>query len=246
MSHPDASPLADYAVAVEDLAGRVLAALRGVQDTPGPAAHVAEAPDIKAALAAVRVLGPDVFAPALLAGVPPGPDDLTTVTEALRVFPPAPGDPPEVARLTRATVALLARHGGEVPAVEDGIPSPAPEDDADPPWRAWSLTMARLAPLTLPGAAGPLGDRAGRRALDLSRGLARSLMRRDYPTAARLARWVALARARGATAGLDIEPVVRHLELCGGGSARTALDITIARLLIPDRGERPGPTGHFA
>jgi hypothetical protein len=242
MSQTDSVPSAEYGAAVESLAVRLLAALRGTGDFPGLAAHVDGAADTKAALAAVRVLGPDVFAPALLASVRFGPDDRDVVHESLSVFPSAPDDPPEVACLTQATTALLIRFG----AGATGIPEPA-EGDAAPAlpeithWRAWAQRIALLAPMALPGLDGPVVRDAGNRGLALKRGLVRAMLRRDYPTVARLTRWAALVQSRqGALPGLDIEPVVEHLELCGAVGARTVLDTEIAARLISGRGARRG------
>ncbi|GGZ29175.1 hypothetical protein GCM10010387_23120 [Streptomyces inusitatus] len=255
MSHTDSAPSAEYGAAVESLAGRVLLAVSGGEESPDLAAHLRKALDTKAALAAVRVLGPDVFAPALLASVPSSPTDREVVAEALRVFPSAPGDPPEVAWLDRATLALLARPDngtigtiGTVVAVDSaadgasesssesasGGAEPAPEERH---WRPWAQGMARLSPLALPGVRGEAAEQASRRVLDLYRGLTRSMLRRDYPTTARLARWGALAEGAGTAAlpGMDIETVVRHLELCGAVGARTVLDTTIAGRIVAAR-----------
>ncbi|MYS23349.1 MULTISPECIES: hypothetical protein [unclassified Streptomyces] len=232
---------------MDSLAGHVLAALRSAQDPPGLAAHVAQAADTRAALAAVRVLGPDVFAPALLAGAPFGPADREVVAEALRVFPLSAGDPPEAVRLGRATAALLARCGGDAPVPGPSAAGPdpgaaGPDPNAAGPdlsaaattgdWQTWVRWMARLSPLALPGLNGPVREQAARRTLDLSRGLARSMLRRDHPTAARLARWVALAPRSVAVPGMDIAAVVTHLELCGATGARTVMNTAVARLLL--------------
>ncbi|MFE7569167.1 hypothetical protein ACFU76_19755 [Streptomyces sp. NPDC057539] len=244
MSHAGFAPPADYAAAVDSLAGHVLDALRNVKNPPGLAVHVARAADRQAALAAVRVLGPDVFAPALLTGIPFGPADREVAAEALRVFPPSPDDPPEAIRLVRATATLLARYdgtGAAVPGAIVALPDPAGEPDpveTEGDWRAWALWMARLSPLALPGPAGPVSEQAARRTLDLSRGLTRSMLRRDYPTAARLARWVALVPSAVTAPGMDITAVVTHLELCGATGVRTVVNTAIARLLIAGHQER--------
>ncbi|MDT0441471.1 hypothetical protein [Streptomyces johnsoniae] len=227
MSYPDPSPHAVYAAAVESLAGRVLGALTGTQGPAGPARHVEEAGDPKAALAAVRVLGPDVFAPALLAGAPFGPADREAVTEAFRVFPPGPDDPPETVWRDRATAALLTRHGGDPVAPGAQPVSRTPRHR----WRIWAGWMARLSPLALPGVTGPLPDPDARAAQALAMGTTRALLRRDHPTAARLARWAAYADGRGVPCTLDLGAVLDHIELCGSGTARTALDTAIARRL---------------
>ncbi|MFP8959701.1 hypothetical protein ACLIYP_03870 [Streptomyces nanhaiensis] len=262
MPNPDTPSRTDYAAAVEGLADRVLGALRGAGDPAVDPAVVAsqvdEAPDPKVALAAVRVLGPDVFAPALLAGVPFGPGDARAVAESLRIFPPAPDAAPEAAWRDWTTVRLLARYGGGSPdstftdTPEDtlGVREPAPPGGTGPAgspgspgpsWRDLSLSMAQLSPLALPNVDGPVHETALDRLRDLSRGTARAMLRRDYPTAARLARWLACALHRGARPDLDTAAVVRHLELHCGGGGRTALDTAVARgLLDRSQPQRPG------
>ncbi len=116
------------------------------------------------------------------------------------------------------------------------------DEQADSPWRAWSLRMARLSPLALPGIDGPVHEAADRRCRALARGATRAMLRRDYPIAACLARWLACARLRGTRPDLDVAAMVRHIELHGVGGARTALDTAIARRMLEraDRTERPG------
>ncbi|MDG9702783.1 hypothetical protein [Streptomyces sp. DH37] len=253
MPNPDVSPRAAYASAVESLANRVLGALRGAEDAAVVAAQVEDAPDPKAALAAVRVLGPDVFAPALLAGRAFGPADARAVADSFRIFPPDPGAAPDAAWRDWTTVRLLARFG-DAPEDTLGVPEPAAFEEAAEPdgpnstdgtdgpvpsWRTRSLRMAGLHPLALPDVDGPVHEAALRRLRDLSRGTSRAMLRRDYPTAARLARWLAWAVHRGTRPELDAAAVVRHLELHCGSGGRTALDIAVARHLL-DQSERPG------
>jgi hypothetical protein len=255
MPNPDVSPRAAYASAVESLANRVLGALRGAGDAAVVAAQVEDAPDPKAALAAVRVLGPDVFAPALLAGGTFEPADARAVADSFRIFPPDPGAAPDAAWRDWTTVRLLARFGdplgaspGGAPEDTLGVSEPAAfEEETDPDgpdgpvpsWRARSLRLAGLHPLALPDVDGPVHEAALRRLRDLSRGTSRAMLRRDYPTAARLARWLAWAVHRGTRPELDTAAVVRHLELHCGSGGRTALDIAVARRLL-DQSERPG------
>ncbi|WBB61209.1 hypothetical protein O7599_01215 [Streptomyces sp. WMMC500] len=238
---------AEFAQAVEQLAGRVLGALRGTQ-VPLPAVSGGERPADTAALAAVRVLGPDLFAPALFCRQPLPQPDRETLGSALRLFPPRPGDSTEARWRDRTTAALLARgsarsltalpyageegeRAGLAEVVEiAGIVEDA--EDTELSWQERSQRMARLAPLALPEVDGPYQQRACRHVRALSRGATRSLMRRDYPTAARLVRWLALARSRGAQPALDLPTALDHLRLWGAPSARTALDLAIARRLL--------------
>lgn len=238
---------ADYAQAVEQLAGRVLGALRGTQ-VPLPAVSDEDRPADTPALAAVRVLGPDLFAPALFCRQPLPQPDRDTLGAALRVFPPRPGDSTEARWRDRTTAALLARGAagdrGAVPyAGEESERASIAEvvevaglvedaEDTELSWQERSQRMARLAPLALPEVDGPYQQRACLHVRALSRGTARSLMRRDYPTAARLVRWLALARSRGASPALDVPTVLDHLRLWGAPSARTALDLAIATRLL--------------
>ncbi|GAA2295043.1 hypothetical protein GCM10010234_41020 [Streptomyces hawaiiensis] len=230
----EASPTADYAAAVEALALRLLDALNRSAVSGTVADHVRDAADAKAALAAVRVLGPDVFAPALLCSTAPGEGDLEVVDEALVVFPWVPGQQSEAACLAQATAALLARHGGRT----TGMTSCGAEDAVHGfvaeglPWRPWSQRMARLSPLALPGVHPAVTTVACERSLDLARGMTRALLRRDYPTAARLARWVALAHSHSAAVDVNVSGVVRHLSLCGAVGARMTLDLAIIRHVI--------------
>lgn len=241
---------ADYAQAVERLAGRVLGALRGTQ-VPLPAVSDADRPADTTALAAVRVMGPDLFAPALFCRQPLPQPDRDTLDTALRVFPPRPGDSVEARWRDRTTTALLARgaagahpagtyaggepypgEGSERAALAEAAGIAEDAEDTELTWQERSQRMARLAPLALPEVDGPYQQRACLHVRALSRGATRSLMRRDHPTAARLVRWLALAQSRGASPALDVPTVLDHLRLWGAPSARTALDLAIARRLL--------------
>ncbi|WP_326799935.1 hypothetical protein OG946_34930 [Streptomyces sp. NBC_01808] len=246
---------ADYARAVEQLAGRVLGALRGTQ-VPLPAVSDADRPADTTALAAVRVLGPDLFAPALFCRQPLPRHDRETLGSALRVFPPRPGDSTEARWRDRTTAALLARgaagtraavpyaeEDSERAAITEVVEIAGIVEDAEGTeltWKERSQRMARLAPLALPEVDGPYQQRACLHVRALSQGAVRSLMRRDYPTAARLVRWLALAQSRGASPALDVPTALEHLRLWGAPSARTALDLAIAGRLLagPEGGLR--------
>lgn len=250
------------------------------------AAHAERADDPHAALAAIRVVGADAFAPYLLGDAVFHPQDAAAVAQSFAVFPP-PADPPApppagpaepwlVAWRDWATTTLLTRFAGTDDALADLGPSgalaqrpagaPELEPDAtsaaagpgsravteDPgsrtaesaadrpadepaapgtPWQAWSVRMGQLSPLALPGLDGPVHAAARAAPLALARGATRAVLRRDYPTAARIARWLALLGAEGRPLPLDPVPLVEHLRLYGGGP-RLALDVAIAGRLL--------------
>ncbi|MFF8644263.1 hypothetical protein [Streptomyces sp. NPDC015345] len=236
------------------------------------AEHVEAAADPKAALAAVRVIGADLFAPCLLGDAAFSPQDAAAVVQSFVVFPAAvstPPPPPEgaaepwlVAWRDWATATLLARctdpAASAIPDPDGGVLAPRPTGapalaqpdhgpatttttpatahvtDADTGWQLWSVRMGQLAPLALPGLEGPVLDAARAAPLALARGATRAALRRDFPTAARIARWLALLSAEGVPLPFDPAPLVEHLRLHGGGP-RLALDVAIAgRLLTPD------------
>lgn len=226
----------EYAAAVERVAGRTLDALR---DGGGTAALADPAnPDTttrRPLLAAARVLGVNLFAPQLLAGS--GPDDATAtlLAEARRALP-APAPATEEAALVIgwqdwATVRILAAtpHGGTAAVT---APPPAPPGPATAGWQTWSVRMAQLSALALPGLDGPVHDAARANTLDLARGTVRAMLRRDPTTAVRLARWLGWARADGRPVRLEIEPVLDRIGFIGDGTARSELELAIARRLL--------------
>ncbi|GGS24114.1 hypothetical protein GCM10010252_74130 [Streptomyces aureoverticillatus] len=255
-----------YAASAADLALRALDVLRGVEGTAFVAEHVECADDPKAALAAIRYVGADIFAPHLLADAALSPEDAAAVAQSFAVFPPpvrTPEPPPAgaaepwiAAWRDWATAALLARLAG---TEGDGLPAPqpvgapvltdhaddaAPGADSDGPetrasavstpdtgWQHWSVRMGQLSPLALPALDGPVHAAARAAPLALARGATRAMLRRDFPTAARITRWLALLHAEGVRLPLDPLPLVEHLRLHGGGP-RLALDVAIARRLL--------------
>ncbi|MEU9079404.1 hypothetical protein [Kitasatospora sp. NPDC048538] len=220
----------DYAAAVERVAGRTLDALRG----GGGAAALVD-PDTavpRPLLAAVRLLGADLLSPQLLTGAGPDGPAAALLAEARRALP-APAPPSREAALVIgwqdwAAGQVLARtpYGEAVPP-----PAPLPGPD-ELGWQAWSVRMAQLSVLALPGLDGPVHDTARARVLALARGTVRSMMRRDLTTAARLARWLGWAAAEGRPLPLDVGPVLDRIRLAGDGSARTGLELAVARLLL--------------
>ncbi|MFF2655964.1 hypothetical protein ACFVUH_01220 [Kitasatospora sp. NPDC058032] len=277
----------EYAAAVERVAGRVLDALRGAGDPAAPTrrsapdaaarlAHAtpegplpAEGPLSRAELAAVRVLGPDLFAAQLLAGQRLDGPTADAATEALGTFPmsaasPAPGAATTTAAASaaspaatgaalanawrdRATAQLVALAGRPVPALG---PDPVrPQEPTPRDWPRWSVDMARLSALALPRLDGPVHELARRHSLTLARGVTRSMLRRDYRTAARLARWLAWNEADGGPAHLDLGPVLDRIRAVGDGSTRMWLELAITEQLSsagePSGGRTGGnPDGH--
>lgn len=204
------------------------------------AEHVERADDPKAALAAIRVVGADAFAPYLLADAVLHPQDAAAVTQSFALFPPpvnTPDPPPAgaaepwvVAWRDWAMAALLARLTDAGPG---GVlaPRPAGAPEPDTGWQRWSVRMGQLSPLALPGLEGPVHSAARAAPLALARGATRAVLRRDFPTAARITRWLALLGAEGVPLPLDPVPLLEHLRLHGGGP-RLALDVAIARRLL--------------
>ncbi|MFK4066467.1 hypothetical protein [Streptomyces sp. NPDC029674] len=248
---PDQSQTA-YAASAADLALIALDALHGVGGTAMFAEHVERSDDPKAALAALRVVGADAFAPQLLADAVFHPQDAAAVAQSFILFPPAvnpPAPPPAgaaepwlAAWRDWATATLLDRFagaeaGGVLAPRPTGAPVLAepPRGEAVPvsgdPWQRWSVRMGQLSPLALPYLDGPVHAAARAAPQALARGATRAMLRRDYPTAARIARWLALLAYEGVSLPLDPAPLVEHLRLHGGGP-RLALDAEIARRLL--------------
>ncbi|UCM86673.1 hypothetical protein [Streptomyces marincola] len=230
------------------MAHRVLDTLRGVEGTAPLADFVDGAADPKAALAAVRVVGADTLAPQALAGGAPHPRDTAILAQAATVFPapvhsPAPPEGSAenwaVAWRDWATARLLERHADGGPEPHTPQPATGPALAPKGSWQSWNVLMAQLAPLSLPGVEGPVSEAARRHPVSLARGVTRAMLRRDYPTAARLARWTAALHRDRVPLPIDPVPLVEHLGLHAGGGPRLALDLAIARALL---GTDPGRT----
>ncbi|MCC3770817.1 hypothetical protein [Streptomyces sp. UNOC14_S4] len=255
------SSRADFAAAADDLAVRVLSALRGAGGTALVAGHVDSAPDALAALAAIRVIGADTFSPYVLAGATFHAEDAAAVTRSFEAFPlpstdpTAPTDEHTSAWRDWATAQLLARVGGAAAAQRGEATqygeaarygeatghalAAQPEGDAaladTADWQRWSVRMAQLATLAQPGLDGPVHEAARGAALPLSRGVTRCVLRRDFPTAVRLIRWLAWLDHEGVALPLDPLLALEHVRLLGGESPRMALDLTVARRLLEGR-----------
>ncbi|MFJ9041587.1 hypothetical protein ACIRF8_34100 [Streptomyces sp. NPDC102406] len=210
-----------------------------------------------AALGAVRLLGADVLAPCLLTGRTPPAEETAALAAALDALPPQ--QPPPAAPPTGpeppwvrgwidwSLITVLARLD---PAfVPPATPEPPPPPHCDAPtaprrtpatvhadgtrqgWVPWSVLMGQLAPLALPGLDGPVHQAARSAATGLARGATRAVLRRDFPTAARVTRWLAWLHAENVRLPLDPVPLTEHIALLGGGG-RVALDTAIARRLL--------------
>ncbi|MDR6593210.1 hypothetical protein ACFFSW_05245 [Saccharothrix longispora] len=230
------------------LAGHVVGAFGEVGPT-GVADFLDTCSDVVAGLGAVRLVGADVFAPHLLSGRPLDVRDAGAVADAFEAFPavhqPVTHQQRVLAWRDWGTVELLARltsarsaPPGTAEAWRDWATTRLaatrlgrPPGDAaavlgDPgDWPRWSVAVAQLSSLALPGLGGPVHDAVAAEPLALARGATRALLRRDHTTAARLARWVALLADR---VPLDAPLLLEHLGLHAGADARLLLDLTVA------------------
>lgn len=257
------TPLRDeYAAALERVAGRTLDALRGAGGAiaPAPVDPGAGAPS-RSLLAALRVLGPDLFAPQLLAGAAPDEPTALLLAEAHRVFPPAgvaaaaDGNAVVAAWRDWAAGVLLVRALGAAaepagtPSGERSVTAPAPAPAAVPGhgawpeperWQSWSIRMAQLSALALPGLDCAVHHQARTHTLALARGAVRSMLRRDHRAAARLTRWLAWCLADGVAVPLEVEPLLTRLRVVSDDSTRTALELAVAGALLhtAEHGER--------
>lgn len=244
----DATPQEEFSRAAERMAVRaldVLSTLGGADAASAPAVHWSDVSAValggsRAELGGARVLGADLFAPYLLTGTPlhPGLDEARAMALAFEQYPPArPAAAPDPAQRAAstlvwrdwATAEVLGRCGHRVP-----VPPPdghEPEAGAPEHWQQWSVWMAQLSPLALPGLDSPVHDSARRNPRALGCGVVRAMLRRDYRTAARIARWLSLGQAQGVASPVRLEPLLCHVRLFGGPSARTALDVKVGERL---------------
>lgn len=247
MSVVSGPPRAVFATAVETLADSVVRALTGA----GGAFRLADQlppdgnpTDFTAAVAAVRVLGPDVLAPFVLAGHRFGPDDAEVVETSIRMFPSHEPDPKAVGpeldvdnagstvlvRALRdwATGEVLTRLG--VPGLACPYPARAGAGvHRDRGWMVWTQALAQLSPLVAPGLDGGIHADARRYQLDVARGVTRAMLRRDHLTAARLVRWLAARGDVPMDPPFSVAPVLRQLELVAEPDPRLQMEITMAR-----------------
>ncbi|MFJ8826657.1 hypothetical protein ACIREE_33415 [Streptomyces sp. NPDC102467] len=209
------------------------------------------------AVAAVRLLGADVLAPYVLTGRTPPAEERAAIEVALAALPPAqppPAAPPEGAEqawvrawIDWSLVTVLARIDPSYMAPATPEPPPPPRCDAgaarrQPPttvpgdaaregWVPWSVRMGQLSSLALPGQDGPVHQAARSGVLGLARGATRAVLRRDFPTAARITRWLAWLHSERVELPLDPAPLTEHIALLGAGG-RVALDTAISRRML--------------
>ncbi|MDN0193562.1 hypothetical protein [Streptomyces sp. S.PNR 29] len=225
-----------------------------LQEAAGHTDGTTAAPGPVPAAGAVRRSGADALAPYLLTGRTPPPEETAAVRLILAALPPAPQPPAAPPRgpeppWTRAwidwgLVTVLARLDAGAPPVPAPMPAGPPCYDGTAPrhrsaaqggagegWVPWALRMGQLASLALPGLDTPVHQAAHSGAEALARGATRSLLRRDFATAARLTRWLAWLAADGAALPLDAALLVEDIALRGGGN-RCLLDVAICRHLL--------------
>lgn len=224
-----APPRATYAAAVEALAGSVVRALTGQAEGFRLAEQLTISDGGRAGLAAVRVLGPDALAPFVLGAHQFSDVDAEVVADSIRTFPLAdPEHPDAPVRMLRdwATGEILCRLGVDAAVCCYPLGARISHDQG---WVAWAAVLAQLAGLVFPGLDCPVHADARRHRLDLARAVTRAVLRRDYLTAARLTRWLALSGDTPTHPVFAVEPLLRHLELVAEPDARLRLDILMAR-----------------
>jgi hypothetical protein len=237
------------------------ATARGEQSVTADTGGSVVAPDLVVAVGAVRLLGADALAPYALTGQAVLPEESAAVRMAISALPPAqqrPAAPPHGpeppwvrAWIDWGLVTMLACLDPAAPRAALPLPQEPPQCDGSAPhrrsaatavdrpdggscgegWVPWSLRMARLASLALPGLHSPVHDAARSGALALARGATRALLRRDFATAARITRWLAWLTADGVPLPLDAALLTDDITLRGGGD-RCLLDAAISRRLL--------------
>ncbi|MGM1059014.1 hypothetical protein [Saccharothrix sp. Mg75] len=224
--------------AAAEVADRVLNSVDGDGEI-GLADYVNTGADATIALGAVRLIGADVFAPHLLLGRPVHRDDVAVVARSFVVFPPARRTTTRQQRVAAwrdwAAGRLVARAGEASPAGSDVAPTPetaAALLDGAKTWQEWSANAAQLSPLALPGVGGPITAAVLEGTRPLAQGVTRAVLRRDFVTAARLLRWVALSSSNGLRQPLDAALLVERIRLYGGTGSRLSLDLAISRRLL--------------
>ncbi|MEU4805806.1 hypothetical protein [Actinosynnema sp. NPDC023587] len=215
------------------LADRVLGALRGSGGV-GLAEFLDSCADPTSGLGAVRLVGGDVFLPHVVLDRPLSSQDAEVVAASFEVFPPVVAPATHEQRVMAwcdwSTTRELARLSGDAPVAtpEDPVAVLGPVRE----WARWSIAVAQLSSLAYPGAAGPVVEAVRAQPVALCRGAVRTVLRRDFGTASRLARWVAFLHAAGIPLPLDPALLVGHIGLRVGAEPRRLLDLAVARHLV--------------
>lgn len=236
---PDATEMAAQALAAElaDALSDGNGTFRLHRWSPGNADRIN-------ALGALRVLGADVLAPFVVAGHTLAADDTALLRVAVRAFPAPASGTADGSLWVRRDAALaqvlsglgvdtgdwegLAADGLSGGDGSDGTGNPAVAQD----WPMWSAHLVRLSSLALPPVNGPLREQTRVRRRELARGMTRSLLRRDYLSAARLARWLALDAPHAPDREPLLDTALEHLDHLAPDQPRTRLEVAIARRLL--------------
>lgn len=212
-----------------ELAGRVLGALRD-SDGVNLADFLDSCADPTAGLGAVRLMGADALLSHVVRNRVLTARDADVVAASLDVFPPLTPEQRVMTWHDRSTARLLARLTGDVPVETPEDPEvvlgPARE------WARWSVVVAQLSSWAYPGATGPVVDAVAAQPLALCRGVLRTMLRRDFATAGRLSRWIALLHAKGVRLPVDPVLLVEHIGARIGPEPRRLLDLAVARHLV--------------
>ena len=239
-----------YAAAVQTLAGSVVRALTGEDDNFQLAKQLPVG-DGNAGLAAVRVLGPDMLAPFVLGNHRLRPDDAAVIAASLRMFPMSALGADKEDNLEKrssykstipiqslrdwATGQMMTRLG-----ISDFVvPYPVQAVSGvgrDRGWVNWVRVLTQLSPLALLGLDCPIHAGARRYRLDVARGVTRAMLRRDYLTAARLARWYTAGDDIPMDPSFPMESAWRQMEFVAKPDTRLLLEVTVARCWLKESG----------
>ncbi|MFI9005864.1 hypothetical protein ACIGNX_01360 [Actinosynnema sp. NPDC053489] len=224
-----------FSSAVQHLADDVVRALSGADHAFSLSDHIGHGAHRTAGLAAVWVLGADALAPFVVNRLPFTSADGEVLLTAARLFGDRPGDretPLHGLRRWALDQASFLVGGPRLPLSDRPGALAAHEGGRD--WPVWSARMAELAFLVLPRLPNPLHAQVATGRLDLARGLTQAILRQDWFTAARLARWLA---AVPPLPGLNLDSALERVQLWDGHDAHARLHLAVARVLLRE-GER--------
>ncbi|MCA1605046.1 MAG: hypothetical protein LC775_06160, partial [Acidobacteria bacterium] len=197
----------------------------------------------------VRVLGPDVLAPFVLASHRLGPDDKEVIAASLRMFPLSVLDAntkgnSEKRQSEEGAIPLRSLHDWAIGQMMmrlgvSGFVVPYPVQAAsdvgrDRGWVSWVRMLAQLSPLALPGLDCPIHADVRKYRLDVARGVTRAMLRRDYLTAARLSRWFTVGNDLPVDPPFSVESVWRQMEFVAKSDTRLLLEVTVARCWLKE------------